>query len=273
MILFRLLGPVTIGSTDDQATFGTPILRALLAAFLLNLNQFITTGRIAEHLWHTPPASVAANLRTHAAALRRSLESRQPALGRRMHTRRGGTGGTAYRLEVEPCEVDAEVFDRLVLTGHRALSGADPAGAVVALEAALRLWRGPVGEDLPDTPLLRQHAEILAEQRLRTQEDLLAARLALGESGGVLTGLREAATEAPLRERTRELLVRALYRAGDAAGALAAYDDYRRAIGREVGAVPSPRMERLYLAVLRHDDAVLSEDPGPGDRLPALSRC
>ena len=271
MSLFRLLGPVSVGSTDDQRTFGTPILRALLAAFLLNPSQFITTRRIAEHVWPTPPASGAANLRTHAAALRRALEARQPALGRRLYTRRGGAGGTAYKLDVGPGEVDVEIFDDLVTAGYRALSGGEPARAVAALETALALWRGPVGEDLPDTLVLRQHADILAERRLRAQENLLAARLALGESGCVLADLREATTEAPLRERTRELLVRALYQTGDAAGALAEYEAYRRAIGQEIGAVPSPRMERLYLAVLRHDDAVLGEDPGPGGRLPALS--
>jgi hypothetical protein len=34
----------------------------------------------------------------------------------------------------------------------------------------------------------------------------------------------------------------------------------------DLGVVPSPRMERLYLAVLRHDDAVLGNDPGPAGR-------
>jgi DNA-binding SARP family transcriptional activator len=262
MILFRLLGPVTVSThATDSGPFGTPILRALLTALLQEPNQFVTTARIAGHLWNVPPASSAANLRTHATRLRTELEAREPGLSSRLQTRRGGTGGTAYQLIVGPGELDTAVVADLVAQGHRALGTGNPADAIAPLHAAQRLWRGPAGDDLPDTPPLRQHAEILTEQRLRLREDLLAARLALGHSATVISELREAAKAAPLRERVCELLMRGLYGDGDAAGALATYNRYRRTIATEIGALPSPRLKSLYLAILRHDDTMLKKEP------------
>lgn len=258
MIYFRMLGPIST-STDieDYRSFGTPILRALLAALLHEPNRFMTASRIADHLWDVPPASRAANLRTHTARLRSELEARQPGLGRRLRTRRGGTGGTAYQLVLRPGELDAEVSAGLVAQGRRALAAGDSTGAVAHFRAALRLWRGPIGDDLPDTAPLRQHVDVLTEQHLRIREELLAAQIALGQAAAVIGELRELANAAPLRERACELLMRGLYSDGDAAGALATYDQYRRIIARELGTSPSPRLERLHLAILRHDDARL----------------
>lgn len=110
----------------------------MLAALALDANRPVSLGRLAGALWAGPaPSSAVANLRTHAAALRRSLGGRLVARTR------------AYELRVESGEVDAAEFTRLAAAGHTALARGDAAAARATLEDALSLWRGVAGDGLP----------------------------------------------------------------------------------------------------------------------------
>lgn len=249
---FGLLGPLEVRAGDESAALGAPMVRALLASLLLWPNQFVPVTRLAAALWHEPPTSAHANLRTYAARLR-------DALGRldltdRLATRRAGGG---YRLTVRRLELDAEQFALLATRGRAALVARDPATAARDLAAALAIWRGRAGEDVSGHGGLTRQLHALDEQRLATAEDLVEARLAIGEVHGLVSDIRGLVAEHPLRERPWGCLMRALYQAGDPSAALAAFDQVRGVFRDTLGIEPSAALQRLQVAILRRDDAVI----------------
>ena len=70
-------------------------------------------------------------------------------------------------------------------------------------------------------------------------EELLAARLALGEHERVITELAGLSADHPLREQSRMHLAIALYRSGRQAEALDVLRDTRRALSDELGLEPA----------------------------------
>lgn len=99
-----------------------------------------------------------------------------------------------------------------------------------------------------------------ARERRRELHDLevealeWVARAGLASGGPGLTAARRAARElvarAPLRESAHGLLMEALAAGGDAAEALAAYDDLRRRLRDELGTVPGPELQALHVRLL-----------------------
>jgi hypothetical protein len=75
-----------------------------------------------------------------------------------------------------------------------------------------------------------------------------------------------ALAEDPLRERSRELQMLALYRAGRHAESLRSYERFRVLLADEVGLEPSPSIRRLQERVLLHDPSLL---PSTGDEAKA----
>jgi DNA-binding SARP family transcriptional activator len=247
-----MLGPISVGlGENDREPFSTVRVRTLLAALLLQRNEYVSMDRLAESVWPDPPVSADANLRTHASALRAALERASAGLSRRLHTRRG-VGG-AYRLIVEHGELDVDCFYLLAERGRRELLTGQQEAAARTLTEALGLWRGTAGDDLPDTSRLRLHHDALHERRRAVHEDLLQARIDAGQPQALVHDLRTLVAETPLRERPVELLMRALYLAGDQPAALAEFLRYRDRLGEETGSEPSPQAYALYAYLLRHE--------------------
>jgi DNA-binding SARP family transcriptional activator len=158
----RLLGPTELLEHGRPADPGPAKRRAMLAALALEANRPVSLSRLTESTWSgAPPRSAVANLRNHAAALRRVLRHRILARG----------GG--YQLRLAPGELDVDAFRRLAAQGRRALAAVDPATAEPALAAALRLWRGAAGDGLPRGTALETQLESLDEHRLVAFEDLV----------------------------------------------------------------------------------------------------
>jgi DNA-binding SARP family transcriptional activator len=270
VVEFAILGTLDVRDQHGRIEVSSAKERLLLAALLVHANQVVTADWLIEVLWGAqPPATVANTLQTYISHLRRALD---PDRAPRARDGVLGTRGHGYELAVAPEAVDALRFERLAHDGREALSS-DPGRAAETLRAALALWRGePLAEFGFD---LFAQAEIirLTELRLAATEDRVEADLALGRHAAVAGELRRAVTEQPLRERLWSQLIRALYRCGRQAEALAAYARLRRQLAEMLGIDPSPELVRLHDAVLAQHPELNwhppQSQPSPGTSVPA----
>jgi DNA-binding SARP family transcriptional activator len=256
----RLLGCVELDRDGTKLPLGPAKRRALLAALALDANRPVSLDRLTGSLWAgRAPDSAVANLRTHVAELRRHLGDRLVARPR------------AYLLRLEDGELDADRFTALAERGRTALHAGDPATALSCLAAALGIWRGQAGQDLPaDSPLHGRFA-VLDHGRLAVFEDYVQARMALDPHADVVPDLRRHLGLAPLRERAWAQLMLALYRAGDVAAALAAYAEARTVLREDLGIEPGPELGSLQRAILDRAPALSAPASRAGPAAPAYA--
>ncbi|MEV0807609.1 AfsR/SARP family transcriptional regulator [Micromonospora sp. NPDC050200] len=249
----RLLGSVELCVDDQVVTPGAAKRRGVLAGLALEANRSVSLPRMAGMVWSdVPPASAVANLRSHAAGLRRALGDRVVARP------------NAYELRLSPHELDVTEFDRLAGEGRSLLAVPDPAGAVATLTAALAHWRGASGDGLPRGTALDNRWASLDEQRLQVFEELAEARLAAGEHGHLLPELRGHVDAHPLRERAWGQLMLALYRCGDVPAALTVYRDARAVLDEQLGIEPGEELGTLHRAMLdRASELAYTPPPVP----------
>jgi DNA-binding SARP family transcriptional activator len=227
---------------------------------MLEAPSVVPAERLVDDLWgEASPRSAAHLLHVYVSTLRkafRSAEGRQ-----RLVTRAPG-----YALEVEPEEIDARRFERLVGDGRRCLAAGDAVQASETLHEALALWRGPALADFRYEPFAQAEIARLEELRIVAREERIEADLALGHEPEVVGELEALIAESPLRERPRAQLMLALYRSGRQAEALDSYRETRRILLDELGIEPWPSLKRLEQAILRQDaelEPVRDRDRGP----------
>lgn len=247
--MFRILGTLRVA---DGPAPGSPKQRALLALLLLHAGAVVPRERIVEDLWDgAPPESAAHAVEVYVSRLRRALAPVQIV---------GEAGG--YRLAVDPGEIDATVFERLVAAGRAALAVGDVTGAEAKLREALALWHGPALADVAYESFAQTEIARLEELRLTATEDRVEADLRLGRHAELVPELEALVAAHPLRERLRAHQMLALYRAGRQADALAAYREAAARLRDELGLEPGPGLRELEAAILRQDPAVDARRPG-----------
>jgi DNA-binding SARP family transcriptional activator len=222
--------------------------RELLALLAIRPNRPITAEQLIEELWQgAPPPSAATALRVHVGRLRQVLElDRNPTAP----STRLPAGPHGYLLRIEPDELDAQHFERLVVLAREAVASGNPATAVPHLTRALDLWRGPAFADIRDTAAARAEIARLDDLRAVAIEELADARLALGEHTLAVDLVTAALDQFPLRERLTASLMLGLYRGGRQAEALRAYTQLARRLDEDLGLTPSPALRRLEEDVL-----------------------
>ncbi|MGH3132656.1 MAG: ATP-binding protein, partial [Gaiellaceae bacterium] len=214
-----------------------------------------------DDLWgESPPETAAESVRVFVWKLRK-------AVGPVLRTHRPG-----YLLEVGEDELDRARFEHLLAEGRQALADGDPASAAAVLHEAIALWRGPPLADFTYEPFAQAEIARLEELRLVALEERIEADLRLGGKEEVLAVELEALAFAhPYRERLRGQYIRALYRAGRQADALAAYQEARRTLREQLGIDPGPALKRLERQILQQDAALVETAnlrlPAPASRL------
>ncbi len=229
---FGILGAVEVRRRGAPVAVGGPRVRTLLGALLLDAGRVVPVERLIDAVYgDDPPANAANALQAQVSRLRRGLGDAGLVEGR----------PAGYRLAVDPDDVDAFRFERLVEEGR----GAEAARAVGLFREALGLWRGPA---LADVPI---RADRLDEARVGVREELARALLAAGEPAEAAAEARAVLAEHPLRERAAALAMRALRAEGRQAEALAVFAEMRERLADELGADPSADLAEAHLEVLR----------------------
>ena len=242
-----LLGELEVRGDDDRPIVVTGAKqRALLAVLALQASRAVPAEQLVDALWgDDPPPAVRNGLQGLVSKLRRALGSTD------LVAMRGG----GYVLELPPEAIDVHRYERLVAEG-RAAGGSDPARTIALFAEADALWRGDAladftYEDFASTTITR-----LSELRLAAVEERLDIELRLGRHQVAIGELESLTTAHPLRERTRGLLMVALYRAGRQADALRVYQDGRRLLADGLGLEPGPELRQLEAAILAQDESL-----------------
>ncbi|PID53858.1 MAG: AfsR family transcriptional regulator [Micrococcales bacterium] len=218
-------------------------MAGLVARLALAEGRPVPADALVDALWDDAPEGGIDTLRRLASRTRVRLEEHGVPIGPMAE-------GGGYRLEIDPTEVDAVVFERLAGEGGRLLRERawDRAGQV--LEEALALWRGePLGGI--DAEFAIRTAHRLADLRLSAAEDRIDALAHIGDPAALLPELRALCAAHPARERCHGLLMRLLNASGQRAAALRAYEDLRRVLADELGTDPPPHLVQLHGELLR----------------------
>jgi DNA-binding SARP family transcriptional activator len=239
---FRILGPIEVRSNGETLPLGGPKQRALLALLLVDAGRAVSTDRLIDALWgEHPPKTAPTSLQNFVSQLRKLLGPDVLV-----------TKPPGYLLRVDPARLDAA---RARVLADEARSAA-PDGRAAKLREALSLWRGPPLGEFAFEAFAQSEIGRLEELRLAVLEDRIDSDLEAGRQAEIVGELEALVQEHPLRERFREHLMLALYRSGRQAEALDAFQQGRRVLVEELGIDPSPRLQQLHGAILRHEAAL-----------------
>ncbi|MEV6501622.1 AfsR/SARP family transcriptional regulator [Streptomyces prunicolor] len=234
----------SLGRDDPVHPIGSPKVRVLLAALLLEPGRVVSVDALKDALWGgSPPASAHASLHNHVTRLRRLLDDPE-----RLRAVPPG-----YVLRVDEGELDVHVFEAHVAAARTAHAAGDWPGTVHACTAALALWRGTPLSGLPAELGGYAFAQRLTEARLLALEWRYDAELALGGArlGALVPELAALVADHPLREAYHRQLMLALHHTGRQAEALAVHRDLRNRLIEELGIEPGAGVRGAHVEVLR----------------------
>ena len=240
---FRILGPFEVAQEGRVLPAAAHKPRAVLALLLLHRGEALSLERLADALWgERPPASAAKGLQVYVSQLRKLLGDSV------LETR-----GRGYALLVEPGQIDAVRFERMLQQGIDQLAHGHAREAAATLTQALALWRGPALADFTYEPWAQGEIARLEDLRLAALEERIEADLALGRHSTLIGELEGLVEQHPRRERLCGQLMLALYRSGRQTEALEVFREHRRRTVDELGIEPGPSLRDIEAGILRQD--------------------
>ena len=247
---FGVLGPLMVRVKGEWVQLAGAKQRAILGMLLINANRIVPSDQLLEEVWgERQPTAGIRTLRYHVSKLRDSLDpDRLRGRGSPLKTESGG-----YLLRVEEGDLDAQRFERLAADGAKALAAQRFPEARSRLRDALGLWRGDAFDDFRYESFAQGEIARLEEERLVCLENRIAADLELGQHREVVAELRELTTRYPLQESLWAHLMVALYRTGEQAEAVHAYETARRVLGEQLGVEPNAALQRLEQQIRQHE--------------------
>ena len=167
-----------------------------------------------------------------------------------------------YRLAMVQVSVDADRLEELIARGRGFLTTGEPDRAATALARALALVRGEPYRAIEHWPPAAAEAERLTEVIRSAEDDLLDARLVLGQHREIVGEATALVAQDPLRERRWAVLALAQYRCGRQADALESVHRARVLLREQLGIDPGAELLDLEQRIL-HQDASLDEIAEP----------
>jgi len=261
---FSVLGPLRARANGVVLPLRGPREQKILAMLLLHAGQVVSLERLVETLWDAePPATAATQVRNRISELRRAWSAELASREELLATEAGG-----YVLRLADHELDLHVFDERLRAAQQAVAAHDLPVAVERMRAALGCWQGPALAGLTGR-VIEAAADRLNERRLAAVEECIGHELALGRHADLLTEVAILVERHPFRERLVQHLMLALYRSGQQAAALAAYQRCVALLRDELGLDPMPGLQSLQQAILRRSPEVEAPTP-PAAGQPAV---
>ncbi|MCP4536430.1 MAG: AAA family ATPase [Chloroflexi bacterium] len=251
MLSIRLLGTPEITIDQRPITITRRKSRAILYYVAAHPNP-LTRDRLLAFFWPDFDRQTAQqNLRVALSGLRK-------ALGTRLIV-----DSDALAL-AEQAKVDTRIFEARIST---------PSASLEFLQQALDLYQDDFlsGFTLPNLPefddwatVEREHYHRLAVRGLIRLGQLYEARR---DFRAALEALDQALAFDPLQEDLQRLAMRMHYRAGNRAGAIRRYENFRHMLAEEMGVPPMDETRNLYDGIITD---TLSLEPLPEPAPPSL---
>ncbi|MFE9724342.1 AfsR/SARP family transcriptional regulator [Streptomyces sp. NPDC005794] len=166
------------------------------------------------------------------------------------------TKQNGYQLNLRHGDVDIHEFERLASAGSKALGQKDDRLAERLLTESLDIWRGKPLADIQAGPLLEPTVTFLEESRLSVLQQRVEVKFRLNLHHQLPAELSVLVSEYPTNETFHAQYMLALYRCGRCAEALAAYQQLRNYLAKELGIDPSIKVQNLHRSMLEVDPAL-----------------
>ncbi|NGY62548.1 tetratricopeptide repeat protein [Lentzea sp. NEAU-D13] len=252
-VQLALLGEVTAYLDGCPVELGPARQRCVLAALAVDAGRVVPADRLMERVWGADtPRRGRATLHSHISRLRQAL----PAAADVEIVLR--SGGYVLLIDHPDQAVDLLRFRDL---RARARAADEDTHAVKLLTEAVTLWRGE-----PLTGLSGQWVEAerdrLRQEQLVAEQDLVDARLRVGDGEELVAELSARAARYPLDERVAGQHLLALHRAGRSADALEEYRRLRDRLVEELGTEPGAQLRELHRRILAADPTLFARPDG-----------
>lgn len=245
-MVLKVLGPLE--TTNDPLS---PRERAILSALVVRVGRAVSPSELADAWWGGDVP------RTWEQQVRNSVARIRSRLGKDCVR----TIGVDYLLGLDADAIDSVRFERLVSAARAHALRLEHDRAVDAYTRALALWRGAPLQDVAKWEPAIAEAMRLGGIRASAEEELLEARLAIGDHRAVIPDAERLLRDDPLREDRWAILALANYRSGRQAEAFALLRAARQRLADELGIEPGARLTELELAMLRQDPVL--DAPAP----------
>ena len=145
--------------------------------------------------------------------------------------------------------VDRDVASALVASAEAAIAADQPEHAVALIRRAVPILERRLLSGRDDA-WFDQVREELGRERVRALELWARAELAIGGIEAAKRAATETLAQDPYRESGYRLLMEAHAAAGSRGEALRTYEKCRKTLAEDLGVVPAPQTEALYLRLL-----------------------
>ena len=241
-----VLGAVSATDGGTTIALGGRKQRDVLATLISTRSRPISRDALLDAIWgDAPPDAAVSSLHAYISRLRRALGSD------RIANRAAG-----YILRLEPDELDAEVFERLIDEARRSVAAEILERGSEQYADALALWKGDPFAGADDTDVVAGERTRLQNLQRSAWEEWLDVLLELGHHTRVADIAAPVVAVNTFHEGLWQRFALGLYRSGRQADAVRALSECRKTLGDELGLEPGPDLTDLEDRILRHDPSL-----------------